>query len=256
MIGGYKLKIKMKTAEVWKNCISAISNLIDEVDFEFGKDGVEMRAMDPSHVALADFRLPAEVFEVYDVDKPEKLGVDLKEIDKIMSRAKKDNEFTLEYKESDGRMRLTFKGDSVRRFSLPLLELEGEDLPEPELNFTASAKVSAGAISEGLKDAALVSDNVRFRILEDRFIMEIESDTGSAEMELSEGNETLHELEVKEPSEAMYNIEYLDDMTKAASSNDIVEINHGTDLPIEMTFPIAEGKGRLKFLLAPRIETE
>lgn len=250
------MKVKMETAEVWKNCINSISNLIDEVNFEFKEDGVEMRAMDPSHVALSDFSLPAEVFEVYDVTKPRKIGVDLKELDKIMSRAKKSNEFTLELIESDGRLKLKFEGNSVRRFSLPLLEIEEEDLPEPDLNFTATAKVTAGAISEGLKDAALVSENVRFRLAEGKFVMKIESDTGSAEMELTEDNESLSELDIKEPSEAMYNIEYLDDMTKAASSNDEIEIRHGDDLPIEMIFPIADGKGRLKFLLAPRIEAE
>lgn len=250
------MKLKMETSEVWKNCIGAISNLIENVDFEFKEDGLEIRAMDPSHVALTDFYLPAEVFEDYDLDGPKKLGVDLKEMDKVMSRASKSDEFVMEFNEEEGRFTLRFKGDSTRRFTLPLLDLKEEELPQPELDFTVSAKVLAGAISDGLKDAALVGDNVRFEISDGKFLMGIESDTGSAEMELSEGDSALKELEVEEPSEAMYNIEYLDDMTKAASSNDVIEINHGNDLPIQMIFPIADGKGRLEFLLAPRIEAE
>lgn len=256
MVEERKLKVRMETSEVWKNCVGAISNLIDEADFEFKEDGVEMRAMDPSHVALADFRLPSKAFEEYDVEKSRKLGIDLTEMDKIMSRAKKDDEFVLEFNEEEGRLKLRFQGDSTRRFSLPLLELEEEEFPEPDLDFTASVKVTAGVVSDGLKDTALVGENVRFKITDDKFLMGMESDTGSAEMELSEGAGGLQELDVEESSEAMYNIGYLDDMIKAASSNDVIEINHSTDIPIQMIFPIADGKGRLTFLLAPRIEAE
>lgn len=251
-----KMRLKMENSEVWKNSIAAISNLIEEVDFEFKEDGVEMRAMDPSHIALADFQLPAEVFDEYDVKGTVKLGLDLKRLNSVLSRAKKSDEFVLEFDEEEGRLKLKFKGESTRRFSLPLLELEEEELPEPDLDFTASAKVFAGAISDGLKDAALVGDNVRFELSEGKFFMGIESDTGSVEMELSEDQEGLRELNVNEPTKSMYNIDYLEDMVSAANSRDIVEVNHGTDLPIQMIFPIANGKGRLIFLLAPRIEAE
>ncbi len=250
------MRIRVEDSKVWKDSIGAISNLIDEVNFEFEEDGIEMKAMDPSHVALADFRLSADAFAEYELDKSLKLGVDLAEMDKIMSRAKKNDEFVMEFDESENRLRLEFRGGSTRRFSLPVLEIEDEELPEPELEFTASVEISAGAISEGLKDAALVGDNVRFEISEDRFLMKIESDTGSAEMELSAGDNDLKEIDVEEPSEAMYNIGYLEDMFKGASSNDIVQVNHGLDLPIQIIFDIAEGDGHLKFLLAPRVETE
>lgn len=250
------MKLKMETSEVWKNCIGAISNLIDEADFEVGEDGVELKAMDPSHVALTDFRLSAEAFEEYDIEEPLKLGVDLDEMDNRMSRAKKSDESIIEYKEEDNRLRLEFKGASTRRFSLPLLELEEEELPEPELDFTAEAKVSAGAIKEGLKDAALIGENVKFDLSDGKFVMSIESDTGSAEMELLEGDEGLEEISVDQPSSAMYNIGYLEDMVKSASSSDIVDISHGEDLPIQLVFTMAEGNGRLRFVLAPRVEAE
>lgn len=255
-VRGIDLRLKMSSSEVWKNCIGAISNLIDEADFEINEEGVGMKAMDPSHVALSDFQLPAKAFEEYDIDKPRKLGIDLAEMDKIMSRANKEDESIIEFGGEENRLRLEFRGASTRRFSLPLLELEEEELPTPDLDFTAFADVTAGALKEGLKDAALVGDNVRFQLEEGKFLMKIESDTGSAEMELSEGDEGLKELKIEEPSRAMYNIDYLENMVKAASSNDIVEISHGKDLPIQLIFKIADGEGRLKFLLAPRVESE
>lgn len=250
------MKVKSESSELWKNCIGAISNLIDEAAFKFTPEGVRMEAMDPSHVALVDFNLPSKSFEKYDVKETQVLGVDLIEMDKVVSRAKKNDKFVVELDEEKNRLILKFEGTSTRKFSLPLIEVEGEETPQPELDFSTSAKIQAGIIQDGLKDASLVADNVRFRATEEKFIMGTESDTGSSQMELSKGSEGLKELEVQKSSKAMFNISYLDDIIKAVSSSDFIDIHLGPDLPIKLDMPIGDGKGQLKFLLAPRIEAE
>jgi len=250
------MRLEMSDSKVWKNCVGAISNLIERAEFEIGEDGIELKAMDPSHVALTDFWLSADAFEEYEVDGTVKLGVDLDEMDNIMSRANNSDKSILEFGEEDNRLKLEFVGASNRKFTLPLLDVEDEELPDPELDFSANAKLTAGVIKEGLKDAGLVGDNVRFNLSDDAFVMSSESDTSSAEMKLSDGDKGLEELEADEESSAMYNIDYLENMVKSASSNDIVNVSHGEDLPIEFVFDIAEGDGRLRFLLAPRVEAE
>ncbi|KXB03377.1 hypothetical protein AKJ47_02385 [candidate division MSBL1 archaeon SCGC-AAA261G05] len=250
------MKVKSESSKLWKNCIGAISNLIDEAAFKFTPEGVKMEAMDPSHVALVDFNLPSKSFEEYDVEETQVLGVDLIEMDKVVSRAKKDDKFVVELDEEKNRLVLKFEGASTRRFSLPLIEVEGEETPQPELDFSTSAKIQAGIIQDGLKDASLVADNVRFGATEEKFIMGAESDTGSSQMELSKSSEGLKELKVQKPSKSMFNISYLDDIIKAVSSSDFIDIRLGSDLPIKLDMPIGDGKGQLKFLLAPRIEAE
>jgi len=247
------VRIRMENAKTWKTCISAIAALIDEAAFKFTPEGMRMKAIDPSHVALVDFELPADAFVEYDVRKETVLGIDLAEMDKVMSRAKSEDEFVLELSEEENRLILTFRGKSTRRFSLPLIDIRETELPEPKLEFTASAQVSAGAIQDALKDAGLVGDSVKFEISSEEFKMSAEGDSGSVEMKLSKGDEGLKKLDVKQQARAMYNINYLEDMSKAASSDDIVTVNLGTDLPIQLDFPMGK-KGRLSFLLAPRIE--
>jgi len=48
-------RIKIADAKLWKNLIGAISTLIDEGSFNADRDGIKLRAMDPSHVAMIDF---------------------------------------------------------------------------------------------------------------------------------------------------------------------------------------------------------
>jgi proliferating cell nuclear antigen len=231
-------------------------NLIDEAAFKFTPEGIKMRAMDPSHVAFLDFGLPASAFEEYNVKQSTTLGIGLTEMNKIMARAKAEDEFTLELDEEKNRLVLTFKGISTRRFSLPLIDVSEVELPEPKLQFTATADVVAGVIQDGLKDAEIVGDNVKFELGEDEFSLSAESDKGTSELKLRKGDQGLLKLDIKQPARATFNIKYLSDMTKAAGSSDLITINLGTDLPIQLDFPVADGRGRLRFLLAPRIEAE
>lgn len=250
------MKVTMKSSELWKNCIGAVSKLIERTSFTFTPEGVRMKAMDPSHIALVDFELSAEGFDEYDVSETKVVGTDLKKMNEILARAKKGDEFSMSLQEDEGLWVLTFKGTSTRRFTLPLMEIEDEELPEPELDFTASAKVLAESIQDGLKDASVVSDSVCFELSEGVFQIYAESEAGRAEMSLSEGDEGLLEFHVDSPARARFSIGYLDNITKAASSGSVAEIHLGTDLPIRLNFPMAEDKGRLEFLLAPRIESE
>jgi len=247
---------RMADSKIWKTCVGAMVNLIDEAAFKFTPEGIKMKAMDPSHVALLDFELPASVFEEYKVKQPTTLGIGLTEMNKILTRAKAEDEFILELDEEKNRLALTFKGVSTRRLSLPLIDVREAELPEPKLQFTATADVVAGVIQDGLKDAEIVGDNVKFELSEDGFFLSAESDKGTSELKLHKGDQGLLKLNVKQPAHAMFNIKYLSDMTKAAGSSEVIVINLGTDLPIQLDLPVAEGKGKLRFLLAPRIEAE
>ncbi|MDI6643041.1 MAG: proliferating cell nuclear antigen (pcna) [Candidatus Hodarchaeaceae archaeon] len=247
---------KMADSKVWKICIGATVNLIEEAAFKFTPEGIKMRAMDPSHIALVDFELPADAFVEYNVKQPAVLGINLAEMYKIVSRAKAEDELIIELDQERNRLGLTFKGASTRKLSLPLIDVGETELPEPKIQFTATAEVSAGVLQDGLKDAEVVGDNVRFELNNNGFFITAESDKGTAELKLVKGDKALIKLNLKQPARATFNIKYLSDMTKAASSTDTMIISLGTDLPIQLDFPVAEGKGRLRFLLAPRIEAE
>lgn len=231
-----------------------MASLIDEATFKFSPEGIRAKAMDPSHVALIDLMLEPGAFEGYDVKRPAALGIDLREMSKIMARARAEDEFFLELDEEKNRLALTFKGVSTRRFSLPLLDITEFELPEPKLQFASSAEVMAGVIQDGLRDAEIIGDNVKLEITEKGFFMTAESDKGATELKLCEGDAGLLKLTAKQRASAMFNIKYLIDMTRAASATDAISINLGTDLPVQLDLSIAEGKGRLRFLLAPRIE--
>jgi proliferating cell nuclear antigen len=55
---------------------------------------------------------------------------------------------------------------------------------------------------------------------------------------------------------SLFPLDYFSNMVKAISSAQTVTLYLGTDYPVKMEFKIAGGKGEVKYLLAPRIESE
>ncbi len=66
----------------------------------------------------------------------------------------------------------------------------------------------------------------------------------------------LADLKCKEKVKSMFSLDYFSKMVKASSTSENVSINLGTDYPVRLEFDIAEGKGHVVYLLAPRIESE
>ena len=249
---GEMVKAKMSDPKIWKTAISSIVTLIEEAAFRFTPKSVSMRAMDPSHISMVDFELPAEAFDEYDVRDEVIVGVNLVDLDKALGRMKSSDQLILEVLEDRSRLLLTFKGASTRKLGLPIIDVEEEKIPEPKIQFTAEVRLLAGVLEDGLKDAEMVSDSVQMIAEKGCFIVRAEGDKGSAEMRLEEGEPSLSKLEVQRPTSAKFGLEYLLKMLKGTSSSDEVTLRLGTDLPLEMEINV--GRGRIRFFLAPRIE--
>jgi len=242
----------MAEPKIWKTAVGAIVELIEEAAFRFTPKGVSLRAMDPSRIAMVDFELPAEAFDEYDVNDEVIIGVNLVEFDKALKRMKSGEELTLEVSEDRSKLLLTFKGASTRKLGLPLIDMEEEQVPEPKIAFTAEVRITAEVLEDGLRDAEMVSESVLMSAKKGEFVISAESDRGSTELRLKEGDLALTGLEVQQPTSARFSLEYLLKMIKGASSSDEIILRLGTDLPLEMEIKLE--KGKLRFFLAPRIE--
>ena len=76
-IGMFKLKVA--DSKFLREMATAISILVDEATFKIEPDGLKLRAMDPSRVAMIDFELPKTIFEEYVCSEPMKIGMKISE---------------------------------------------------------------------------------------------------------------------------------------------------------------------------------
>jgi len=259
------ISARMSSCRVWKSCISAISSLIAEAAFRFTPEGVRLRAMDPTHVSLVQLEFPAKMFEEYKVKEERIVGLSVSRLDEFLSRARGDEEIRFELDEEQNRLLLTLKGVSTRKFGIPLIDVSEPEVPEPgKLELPAAFDVRADVLEEGLKDAQLVGDSVRFQLEPNGLTLSAKGEKGSSEVLIKEekgGKEKVIELGESPPAvRATFAIEYLSNILKAADPDDWVRVRMGQDMPIRLELAVGEKKekkeGSLVFILAPRLETE
>jgi len=134
------LRLKFREASVWKYSIVAISKIIEEASFKINEEGLRLKAMDPSGVALVDFFIPASAFYEFEVPREVTLGVNMEDLAKVLRRAKKGDELVLEFQQA-GRIGVYLEGKGSRRFILPSIELPYQELPEISFEETFKCKI-------------------------------------------------------------------------------------------------------------------
>jgi len=248
-------KLKVADAKLLRDMATAISILVDEATFQINPEGLKLRAMDPSRVAMIDFEWPKTVFEEYACTEPTKMCINISELLKLLKRTGKDEVVELALDEKTGRLQVKITGKYTRNFTMPTLEASEEEVPTPKITFNVKAKTTAEGLRQAIEDAELVSDHVRIEADMEKLVFQATGDLMGATIEIKKGSDALLDLEVKEPSKATFSLSYLSEIIKAASAtSDIATLEYSTDMPIKLDFQQAK-EGKLTFYLAPRIET-
>jgi proliferating cell nuclear antigen len=249
-------KLKVSDAKLLRDMANAISMLVDEATFKIEPDGLKLRAMDPSRVAMIDFEWPKTIFEEYDAQEPSKICINISELLKLLKRAGKDESVELLFDNKTGRLQVKIAGKYSRKFTMPTLEASEEEVPTPKIAFNVKAKTTTQGLSQAIEDAQLVSDHVRIEAEPEKLTLSASGDLMGATITIPKGSDTLLDLEAKETSKATFSLSYLSEIIKAASAtSEIATLEFSTDMPIRIDFQQLK-EGKLTFFLAPRIETE
>src|SRR3989338_2676779 len=130
------MRLTLAEPSYLKESISIISDLVNEARFKITPDAIELVAMDPANVAMVIFKLLSSAFTEYDVKDEQEVAINLGNLKQILRRAGANDMLTLELEEN--KLKIQLKGQSVRTFSLPLIEIEEKEQKVPDLKFPAT----------------------------------------------------------------------------------------------------------------------
>jgi len=249
-------KLKVTDAKPFRDMITSVSILVDEATFKIDSEGLKLRAMDPSRVAMIDFEWPKTAFEEYTCTEPTKMCINITELLKLLKRSGKDETLELALDDKTGKLQVRIAGKYARNFTMPTLEASEEEVPTPKITFNVKIKATTDGLSQAIEDAQLVSDHVKIEADPEKVVFNASGDLMGATITLQKGSDALLELDVKEPQKATFSLSYLTEIIKAASqTSDIATLEFSSDMPIKLDFQQPK-EGKLTFYLAPRIETE
>lgn len=244
----FKAKVRSDTL---KGLVNIISTLVDEAKFNIGPEGMSLKAVDPAHVAMIELYLKKSAFEEFVADETS-IGIDLDKIRDVLKLASSGDVIQMEQEDNRGRLVIKI-GNIVRRMNLVDTSTMG-DPRVPELSLPANIEMGIGEIQKGIKAAESVSDHIALSADQDSFELYSEGDTDSVSLRLE--REQLIDLKTTEKARSLFPLDYFSNLVKAVPSDTVVRINLGNNYPVKITFDIADGNGKVGYLLAPRIESD
>ena len=247
------MKLTLAEPKYLKESVSIISELVNEGVFKVTPESIELIAMDPANVAMVIFKLLSSSFVDYDVKKDVELAINLSNLKQILRRAKPTDMLTLEI-DANNRLLVQLKGNTIRTFSLPIIDLENKEQKVPSLEFPVTITTTSSILSEAIEDVDIVADSVSFIVENGKFIINAEGDLSNANIEIKADDDTKIKAG-KEKVKAKYSIEYLKKMIGAAKLSDRVTVQFNKDYPLKLEFKAVD-KLMLSFILAPRVENE
>ncbi|MDY0293170.1 MAG: proliferating cell nuclear antigen (pcna) [Candidatus Methanomethylophilaceae archaeon] len=244
----FKAEIKSETL---KGLVNIISTLIDEVKFTIDSEGMSLKAVDPAHVAMIEMEIGAKAFESFVANETE-IGVDLDKIKTVLKLASAGDIITMEQDEDRGR--LIFKvGNITRRMNL--VDTSGMSDPKvPQLTLSANIGVVASELQKGIRAAESISDHIALTADSESFELSCEGDTDSASLKIDSDN--LEHLEASSKVCSLFPLDYFSNLVKAVPSETVVNVELDNDYPVKLVFSLADGNGSVRYLLAPRIESD
>ena len=241
------------SASTLRDALDSVSVLVDECKIRLNDDGLAVRAVDPANVGMVDLTLDAAAFESYEADGGV-IGVNLNRLEDIAGMAAADDLVHLELDEETRKLHIQIEGLS---YTLALIDPDSirQEPDIPDLDLPANIVVEGAQLARGIKAADMVSDHIRLRVDEDEesFYIEAEGDTDDVDLKLSRGD--LIDLAAG-PADSLFSLDYLKDMNKAIPADAEVTVELGEEFPVKLHYELAEGQGRVTYMLAPRIQSD
>jgi proliferating cell nuclear antigen len=138
---------------------------------------------------------------------------------------------------------------------MALIDTAGMPDPKmPTLDLPGKVVVKASELNQGVKASESISDHLSLTMRKDSFQLFAEGDTDTVDLTIPK--DLLIELSATGKIKSLFSIDYFSNMIKSVKTNEAVTIHLGNDNPTKVEFDVAQSKGHVTYLLAPRIESE
>jgi len=274
----FETKIKKENIE---DFLKSLLIFADEGMVTINKNGIETRVVDSSHSFMVTTTLNEGGMFKYSMSDSEKrmVGTPIKMILKLIGKAKKNEAIQIEYlpgtTEKDEGIKITF---GALQYDLPLIDVDTiEKVPKPpQIIFPIGITMRSRKFRETMALVSEIADEITFTVPanEDKLTVEggnaMLKEIHQAEPHILttiENGDILKFESVKENKnedenirirkgeiKARFDAEKLNKISKIIAKMGKVTIRTDTDYPCEIEASFANGYGKIKYLLAPRIE--
>src|SRR3989344_6851819 len=146
--------LKLESPKILSDIVSIISELVTEVRLKISKEGLSLTAIDPANIAMVYFKVPAELFSQFELEKEEILGINLESLKSVLRRSGLGSSLTIQ--KDDNLLKLSIQDKIKRDFTLALIDIESEEKEMPKWEFKSVIKMDSQAFVDVIEDCLVV----------------------------------------------------------------------------------------------------
>ena len=143
--------------------------LLDEATFECSNEGIQLQAMDHSHVSLMTVNMRADGFDKFRCERTISMRVDLTEMSKILRNATNRDIITMKVEYQAEKVTFTFESPNKRKVTpsrcltmkMKLTKFDQGLLGIPEQNYSAMIKMPSGEFQSVVRNLSHFGDQLR-----------------------------------------------------------------------------------------------
>lgn len=249
---------KFHSGQFFKTLVDTISSFIEDGALKAKPDGLELRAIEQSRVAMIDLFVSKDMCETYECDDEVELKINFNDLSKFVRGSSGSEDVFLRYIAETNKLQVKFKGKATRTFSIPLLEeVTCESIENVNLSSEVQIDLNTSVLSTAIKDADLVGEVVNFSLQQgnNQFSLEASSERGDLQIEFEEQpvrNDANGDVI------ATYSLDFLTKILKASTLSDNVKLEFSLNNPIILTFLVEndESNGKVSYFLAPQVRED
>jgi proliferating cell nuclear antigen len=235
--------------ELMRTIVDTLGVVVEEARLDFGEDGLSVRVVDPSHVAMIKMEVDSAAFDAWEVDET-KLGLEMRKLKEIVGIAGAGDMVELAYNDESGQATI-----NIGRIDLNLRPLDNTTLNPPNvpsLELPCGVTIAGSELAQALRAAKMAGDLVNFSLTDSNFAVNVKGSTDEVNVEFSK--DELLAIDCKDAARSQYSLTYLTPMAKVFQGIENVNLRFGENFPLKLTFDFADGAGHVEYFLAPRVE--
>jgi len=256
------LEAQLQQSVLLKKVVDAMKDLCKDVNFDCSEKGLQVQAMDSSHVALVSLFLRESAFAEFKCDRPTALGMNIDSLAKILKMCGPSDSLKIRWQggaDSVGFQCESGTDDRIADFDLKLMQIESEHMEIPEQQYKVTAKLPSAEFLKICRDLKEFGETMQIKASKEGIVFSVQGDVGGGNVMLkpreSEKAEEKVALTVHEPVTAAFALRYLVNFAKAAPLSGAVELGLGVDAPLLVKYDLEKAdNGHMQFYLAPKID--
>jgi len=283
----------LSSGELFKKIVSALSDLVEQGNFQVDSNMISFQGMDSSHVSLVSLQLTEGGFENYRCDSNQVLGIQFAALNKILKCMTNKDSLSIQAQDDGDLINFIFESQDQKRYSnfeLKLNDIDAEQLGIPDTDYGTTVKMPSAEFQRICRDLAAIGDTVTISATKQGVQFAVDGDIGAGSMMIKgmvggagakvkdeDGEEEDEDMamdvptqniddedgaedngvriELEESVQQTFSLRYLNNFTKATGLSKEVVLRMGADVPLEVEYKIADF-GSLRYYLAPKIDDD